>query len=134
MRPVGADDTVSWKLVVVVACPSFTAIVMVATPVWLPAGVTVTVRLAPAPPKVMLALGTSVVLDELPLTVRLAAGVSASPMVKVRGATATAADVVWFAMVLTGGGSFTAVTVSWKLEEAVAWPSLTVRVMVATPD
>ena len=33
----------------------------------------VTVRFAPLPPKVMLAFGTSVVLEELPVTVRLPA-------------------------------------------------------------
>lgn len=43
---------------------------------------TVTVRLAPDPPKTMFAVGTSVVFDELPETVRLPAAVSWSPTVK----------------------------------------------------
>ena len=55
---------------------------IVAVPVWLLAGVTVTVRFAPLPPNVMFAFGTSVVLLELPLSVRLLAAVSASPIVK----------------------------------------------------
>src|SRR5882762_10692053 len=66
---------------VAVEPPSLTETVMVAVPVWPLAGVTVTVRLLPLPPKTMLALGTSPVLDELPARVRLATGVSASLIV-----------------------------------------------------
>src|SRR5216117_1392592 len=52
------------------------------TPAWPVAGVTMTVRLAPLPPKAMLPLGTKVVFDDMPDTVRLPAGVSRSLMVK----------------------------------------------------
>jgi len=62
-----------------------TVTVMVAVPVCPAAGVTVTVRLAPLPPNAMLAFGTRVGLEELPLTVKLAAAVSASPTVKASG-------------------------------------------------
>src|SRR5882672_5351595 len=62
--------TVSWKLVLVLNCPSLTVTVIVAHPNWLAAGVSVTVRFAPLPPKTMFAFGTSVRSDEPPLTVK----------------------------------------------------------------
>ena len=46
------------------------------------AGVKAIVRLAPEPPNVMPVLGSNVVLDEVADTVREAAAVCASPMVK----------------------------------------------------
>src|SRR5215470_19954705 len=49
------------------------------------AGVSVTVRLLSEPPKTMLALGSRVGLAETPETVRSAAGVSGSPIVKGMG-------------------------------------------------
>src|SRR5436190_1435703 len=73
--------TVSEKVLLAVKAPSLTVTVMVAVPLWFAAGVTVTVRFAPLPPKAMFALGTSAVSDEPPLTVRLATGVSTSTMV-----------------------------------------------------
>ncbi len=50
----------------------------------LAAGVTVTVRFAPLPPSTMFALGTSDVLLEVAVTVKLPAAVSTSPTVKAR--------------------------------------------------
>src|SRR3954466_3413281 len=82
----------NWELAV--EPPSLTVTVMVAVPVWPLAGVTVTVRLAPLPPKIILALGTSVVLDELPARVRLASGVSASLIVNGMAAVGVFAVVV----------------------------------------
>ena len=64
--------------------PSLTKIVIVAVPVWPAAGVTVTVRPEPLPPKTILAVGTKVVLAEVPVSVRPDAGVSASLMVTPR--------------------------------------------------
>ncbi|MEO5332972.1 MAG: hypothetical protein H7839_13215, partial [Magnetococcus sp. YQC-5] len=64
-------ETVTEKFVLAVALPSFTATVIVALPDCPDAGVTVTVRLPPDPPKTMLASGTKVLLDEDPVTVRL---------------------------------------------------------------
>src|SRR5262245_29361744 len=61
--------------------PSLTVTVMVAVPNGLSAGVTVTVRFGPLPPNTTLAVGTNVVLDGVPVTVRLLAAVSASPIV-----------------------------------------------------
>jgi hypothetical protein len=77
----------------------------------LAAGVTFTVRFAPEPPKVMLEFGTSVVLDELPLTVRLPAGVPASPTVKARSPVAVSSFFVWSAMGEMVGGTLLTVTV-----------------------
>ena len=64
------------------AAPSLTVMRMVAVPDWLGAGVTVTVRSAPEPPRTTLATGTRAVFDDVPVTVRLPAAVSASPTVK----------------------------------------------------
>jgi len=61
--------------------PSVTVTVMVAVPNWSAAGVTVTVRLAPLPPKTMFPLGTNIVFDEVPDSVRLPTAVSLSPIV-----------------------------------------------------
>ncbi len=90
---------------------SQTVRVMVVVPDWSRAGVMVTVRLAPLPPKTMLALGTSVVLDELPVTSRSAAAVSTSPTVKGMAAVAVSSAVVWSATSEIVGASLTAVTV-----------------------
>jgi hypothetical protein len=65
----------------VVFVPSLTLTVMVAVPDFPAAGVTVTVRFAPEPPNTIFAVGTSVVDEDVPETVRLAAAVSASPIV-----------------------------------------------------
>src|SRR2546430_14059211 len=73
--------TVTAKLLLVLALPSLTVTVMVAVPTCAAAGVTVTVRLAPLPPKTMLAFGTNVGLDEFLLSVRLLNAVSTSPTV-----------------------------------------------------
>jgi hypothetical protein len=74
--------TVSTNASLAVSTPSLTVAVIVAEPVWLAAGLTVTVRLLPLPPNTMFPLGTSVGFDELPLKVRFAATVSGSPTVK----------------------------------------------------
>src|SRR6266545_4749724 len=97
-RPAGCALTVSTKVSFALNCPSLTLTVIVAVPDWLAAGVTVTVRLAPLPPKTMLPLGTNKVLPELPLTVRLPAAVSTSPTVKLNGPVATPIGVVWSAI------------------------------------
>ena len=55
---------------------------IVAVPVWPAAGVRVTVRLEPLPPKPIFVFGTKIGLDELPLTFKLPAAVSTSPTVK----------------------------------------------------
>ena len=72
---VGAEFTVRTKVSLVLNEPSLTVTVIVAVPLWPLAGVTVTVRLAPLPPKTMLAFGTRVVLLLLPLTFKEPAAV-----------------------------------------------------------
>ena len=68
---------------------------MTAVPFCWAAGVTVTVRLAPLPPNAMLAAGTSAGLEELPVTVRLPAAVSASPTVKAKAPVDVFSLMVW---------------------------------------
>src|SRR5213596_1719041 len=107
---------------------------MVDVPVWLRAGVTVTVRLAPEPPKTMLATGTKVGLEEVRERIRLPAAGCASPTVKAMGAVA----VFWLmdrsAMLEMVGAVFAvALTVSTKLSLAVRLPALTVWAMVDVP-
>ena len=66
----------------VMSVPSSTLTVIVVVPFAFGAGVIVTVRLAPLPPKTMLPFGTSVVLLEVPLTMSEPGAVSTSPTVK----------------------------------------------------
>ena len=70
--------TVSVKLSLALAAPSLTVTVMTADPLWPAAGVTLTVRLAPEPPKTILPTGTRVGFEEAAVNVRLPGGVSAS--------------------------------------------------------
>ena len=77
--------TVKTKFIEVVRLPSLTAIVIVVVPLAPGAGVTTTVRSAPAPLNAMFASGTNVVFEEVPETVRPPGGVSGSPMVKPMG-------------------------------------------------
>src|ERR1043166_699083 len=75
--PVTVKTNVSLALCV----SSLTVTGMIALPVWLVAGVIVTVLLAPLPPKTMLGLGTREVLLELPVRIKLFSGVSISATV-----------------------------------------------------
>ena len=85
-----AGFTVTVKLELALFVPSLTETVICALPDWFAAGVTFTVRLDPLPPNTMFALGTRVVEDEVPETVKLAAAVSVSPIVN------EIAAVAWF--------------------------------------
>ena len=88
--------TVTVKVSVAVPpLPSETVRVMVALPVWLAAGVMVTVRLAPLPLMTILPLGISVVLLELPVSVSELAAVSVSPMVTASAEVAPPSLMVW---------------------------------------
>src|SRR5215469_6647461 len=94
----GGTTTVNRKLVLAVAPPpSVTVNVTAATPLWSGAGVSVTVRLEPLPPRTMLALGSKVVLDDTPVTRRLVPGVSRSPTVKGIGGVGVLVRVIWLA-------------------------------------
>ena len=126
--------TVSTHGSLVVRDPSLTVTVIVAVPDWLAAGVTVTVRDEPLPPRMMLPSGTSAGLDEVAVTTRLAAAVSRSPTVKAIAPVDVSSFVIRSAISAIVGPSFTAVTVSRNGSLAVSAPSLTVSVMVAVPD
>src|SRR5713101_9434384 len=96
----------------------------------------ITVRLGPLPPRAMPAAATSPVLEEVALSARLVAAVSASPMVKGMAAVGVFSLVVWSAMAEIVGRSFTGATVTVKLWLTVLftlWPSFTVTVIVALP-
>src|SRR4051794_12756196 len=93
-----------------------------------------TVRLAPLPPKAILALGTSAGLEELPVTVKLAGAVSTSPIVNAIAPLALSSLIVWLVRLEIVGGSFTGLTATVKVLSALAVPSLTVMVMVVVPD
>ena len=82
---------------------------MSALPLWPVAGVTFTVRLAPLPPRTILALGTIVVFPEVAESVRLAAAVSASPTVNEIAEVALFKATVWFAIAEMVGGLLGAV-------------------------
>ena len=73
--------TVSKNALAALLVPSLTVTVMVDVPVCPVAGVTVTVRFEPLPPKTMLLTGTRLVFDDARPNVRLAAAVSVSLIV-----------------------------------------------------
>src|SRR5207237_3885251 len=76
--------TVRPKLLLAKAIPSLTVTVMVATPIWLLAGVMVTLRSTPLPLKTIFEFGTNPELEELPKSAKFPAGVSTSPIMKGR--------------------------------------------------
>src|SRR5205823_1345315 len=111
----------------------------VAVPDWPAAGVTVTVRLTPLPPKLIPHTGTSVVFDDPPVIVRLAAraeerraGNESAPVLEFCGTDWPVTSEMVGGVFGGGGGT---VTVRTNVSEAVKPPpSCTVRVMVAVPD
>ena len=98
-----------------------------------PAGVTVTVRFAPLPPKTMLPVGTSKGFAAEPLRDKFAAGVFASPTVKGFAAVGVPSDVLWLARVEIVGAVLVPVTVSTNVSVTLFGPSFTVTVMVLVP-
>jgi len=129
-------ETVNKNPLLVVFVPSLTLNVMVAVPVRPAAGVTVTVRLAPEPPRTILAIGTSVVDEDVAETVRLAAAVSASPIVNGIAAVGWPEVTVCAAIAEIVGAVFGAGAWTVKLNAllVVFVPSFTLTVMVAAPD
>src|SRR5687768_4762261 len=87
----------------------------------------------PISPKTMLALGTSVTLEEVAETVRPLGCVCASPMVNAIGSVGVFSLVDCGPMAEIVGGVLTSLTVNTKLVVAVRAPSLTVMVMVLVP-
>jgi hypothetical protein len=86
------------------ARPSETVTVMVAMPTWVADGVRPRVRESPVPPMVMAFWGTSVGLEQVADTWRLAAPDSASPTAKPMPDMAAPAAVVWLVMSVMSGG------------------------------
>ena len=79
------------------------------------AGVMVMLRLAPLPPKAILAPGNNVGLSEPAITLTLPMAVSESAMVKVIGALGVSSLRLRSAMALTLGASLMSVTVNKKV-------------------
>lgn len=125
--------TVRAKAREVVSAPSETWTVMVADPDRVPAGVTVTVRLAPLPPKTIAERGTSVVFEEEPVTTSREAAVCVSPMVNAIAPVEAGETTVREARVVTEGGRLAWVTVSTNVVLVVRAPSDTRMVRVAVP-
>ena len=95
---VGASFTavmVTVKVDDAVKLPSLTVRVMVTVPLWLLSGVTVTVRFSPVPPRVIFASGTTVVSEEVAVTVKLDAAVLSSDMVKARTPVSKSSLMLW---------------------------------------
>src|SRR6266568_1565453 len=110
----GEGTTSRAKGELAVLVPSLTVRVRGATPVWPAAGVRVTVRLLPLPPKTMLALGRRAVFEELPETVRLPAAVSRSATVKGIGPVGILTNVLVAAIAEMSGEVFAGRTVTTK--------------------
>ena len=113
--------------------PSLTVTVIVVDPDWLAKGVAFSVRFAPDPPKTRFALGIKPAFEEVALNTRLAAGVSASPTVKLRDPVALSSLICRSGRSEIVGGKFGVITVSVKESLALSAPSLTVTVIVAVP-
>ncbi len=114
--------------------PSLTMTVIVVVPNRFCAGVMVTVRFVPLPPKTMLAFGASVVLEDEPETVRLPAAVSSSTVNGIAPVAVSSAVILSAIFEIEGGVFDGDVTVRVKVSLAVNSPSLTVMVMMVTPD
>src|SRR5438093_3806512 len=128
------EFTVTRKLTLADAPPSFTVTVRVALPNWLAAGVAVTVRFAPLPPKTMLPLGIKAEWEDVPTRVKALAGVSASPTTKGIAVVGVSSLIVWSVIVVIVGGVFGAeLTVSRNDVLAFDCPSLTVSVILLVP-
>src|SRR5882672_4212801 len=112
--------TVRTKLALAVRDSSLTDTVMFAVPACPAAGVTVTDRLDPLPPKEIFPSGTSVGFEEAPAKFKFPTGVSTSPIVKLIGPVDASCLIVRLAISDIVGRSLTAVTVSRKLVLALS--------------
>ena len=130
--PMPGAFTVSVKLELVTLTPSLTLTVMMAVPVSPSAGWTVSVC-TPLLNRMTLLFGTRLVLDELPVRIRLPTDVSASLTVMLNGPTARPMSVVLLGIAAMVGDAFPDMTVSTKVSLAESTPSLTVMVIVAVP-
>ena len=87
---------------------------IVLVPLALATGLSVIVRLAPLPPRVMPSAATTPRFDDVAVTVSDPVAVSKSPTVKAMFPVAVSSNVVWSKIVLIVGASFTSVTVMAK--------------------
>ena len=92
------ERTVRRNVVLAVSKPSLTVTVMVALPEWSAAGVAVIVRLDPLPLKLRLVSGRRAGFEEEPVTRRVSALVSASPIVNGIGLVDEFWTMVWSAI------------------------------------
>src|SRR5437764_1642882 len=86
--------------------------------------------------RLKLAAETRFEFEEVAPTVRLFAGVSTSPTIKLIGLLEVSSSIVSEGMLEMLGGSFTELTITWKLRVVMlleAPPSFTVTVMMAVP-
>src|SRR5436190_9189048 len=82
------------------------------------------VRFAPLPPKTKFALGTTLVLEDIPERDRRSGLVSTSPTVNAIGAVAVSSLITWFAMLEMVGGLFTELTTVAELLAGLESPLL----------
>src|ERR1041384_4671695 len=126
-------STLTWKVVLAVALPSLTVIVIFALPDWLSKGVSVTVRLLSLPPNKILLVGISAGAEQVAHTVRLDAGVSRSLMLKGIAPVFVLVAIVCLGMAVMVGGSLT-VTVNVRVTMLLLVPpSLTGTMTMAVP-
>jgi len=119
--------TTSRKLEVAVATPSPTVTVTKAAPLAFAAGVRVTTRSVPVPPRTMPAAGSSAGFDDDAVTVNASAAVSASCTRNLIGPVLPSSRMIRGVIREIVG---TASTLRTNVSVAVAAPSPTVRVMV----
>src|SRR5262245_47522758 len=118
MPEVATPPTVRRKLLLADApLASVTMTVIVALPLTPVTGVMVRLRLVPKPPNTILVAGARAGLEDVALTTRLLAGVSASPTVKGMGGVVVLTGVVWSSRAVRtgaelGGGALVRVRAS----------------------
>src|SRR5260370_41751742 len=93
----------------------------------------VKVGLALFPPKTIFAFEMRLGFEEVPLTTRLAAGVSGSPTVNAIGPAAAFSLITCVSTAGTAGFPFTAAADVWMMGLFFVWPSLTVAMAVTCP-
>src|SRR6266511_1383834 len=102
---------------------SATVMVMMALPLWLVAGTTITFRLVSRPPKRILPSGTRVGFEEVAERLRQSAGNKASPMVKEIGPADRFSPITWSGMGgMVGGKSVPGKLVTTMSDGALSNP------------
>ena len=120
--------TITKKVSVALSAPSETVTVMVAEPLLLAAGVTVSVRFAPLPLSTRPAGGIKSALSLAGETSRLSSVLSVSLTVNSSGPVLASSTMAWSAMAEITGASFTGLTVTTIGARPATRPSLSVMV------